>query len=340
VISNTYKIGGEFEINPNDLLGFPNYIPKSSITLFSNGRSALQAILCQIKTTNPSVIHIPYYICPSVVNACVNKNFRVQFYELDANFSFPFEYLDSIKQNETLLSVNYFGFIDINPLINLVKDERPDIIVINDQVHSIWVNESSRADYSFTSFRKHFPISEGAKVFSKNSNFKFDSEICQNSFFWPKLVGSLLKYYQAKDNIYLKFFEDGENELNATNGITKASALGYYLYENADLEQIKKKRKENYKFLYDMGSKYGINFLFPYNEKVIPLCVPIILENRDKIKSKLLTSNIYLPVHWPLENYNNKSMLSTIMSQKELSLVIDQRYSFQDMELEIKTIIK
>ncbi|SDB81144.1 hypothetical protein [Williamwhitmania taraxaci] len=334
------RIGGEFEINPKDLKGLPDFSPKSNILLYSNGRSALMAILSHIKKTNPSIIHIPYYICPSVVFACEASDFQIHFYELNSSFSFPIENLESIKKNEVLLCVNYFGFIESNLLFQRIKEDRPDIIIISDQVQSFWKNEDIWPDYSFTSFRKHFPTPDGAIVVAKNTELNHNKYFDTNTFFWPKFIGSVLKHYHVHDSVYLKFLKEGECKIDATNEITKASEIAYYIFENTNFETIKQKRKENYKLIFELGTKHGLNFLFPYNENTVPLCVPIILESRDSVKASLHSSNIFLPIHWPLADYNSTSLISQRMAEKELSLVIDQRYSTAEMEYQINCLIK
>ena len=73
------KIGGEFEINPSSLNGISNYVPNKDIFLYSSGRSGLMAILEDVALTNPSIMHVPYYICHSVINACFFAGFDVSF---------------------------------------------------------------------------------------------------------------------------------------------------------------------------------------------------------------------------------------------------------------------
>ena len=205
-----YKIGGEFEINPNDLAGIADYKPNKNHKLFSSGRSALMAILEQIKKNKPAIIHVPYYICPSVITACKNSGFQITFYELDSNFLFPEDKLNELKQNETLLTVNYFGFIDDTELVKVIKNKRPDIVTISDHVQSIWTFKHTEADYSFTSFRKHFATPDGAVAFSKYHKLNTPELRPENDFFWPKLNGAILKQTKAKDEVYLYFLKEGE----------------------------------------------------------------------------------------------------------------------------------
>ena len=74
-------------------------------------------------------------------------------------------------------------------------------------------------------------------------------------------------------------------------------------------------RRESY-----TGNKFLIE---DYNQNDSLLFVPIILEHdlRDKLRKYLIEKQVYLPIHWPLEERINN------VFEKELSLICDQRYT-------------
>ena len=334
------KIGGEFEINPELIHSSDNLLSRNSNTLFSSGRSALMAILQKIQNDggNKSLIYLPYYICSSVVEACQNTRFDVKFYEIDQTFLFPLEFIDNIEKKASLLSVNYFGLVNDNNILEALKNKRPDIITISDNVQSLWECHKSVANFSFTSFRKHIATPDGAIVYQKGEIVKPQKDILENVFYNNKLSGAIAKYREEEDRVYLNFFEEGEIQLEHETKTTKASQLSEYVFQNIDWENIKMARKNNYHKVHEIGSKNGLNFIFPYSEKDSPLCVPILVENRDEIRRNLFKHNIFLPIHWPIESYNKKSNLSNNMAKNELSLVIDQRYSLIEMVYQIETL--
>ena len=334
------KIGGEFEINPKDLNGIWDFHPESDSFLFSSGRSALKAILEFISRVKPKIIYIPYYICPSVVSTCMQAGYTIKFYELDNDFLFPIDDLEKINKNATLLTVNYFGFVDDNNIIKKIKKDRPDITIISDQVQSFWTYKNTCADFSFTSLRKHFATPDGALVFSKNGNWRPDKQIETNNFYWPKLMASLLKFQKDNDEIYLKLFEEGEKLLDAESKITQGSKYAKYFFTNANLDLIRKRRLRNTKRVYELGNKIGLNFVFRYNEKTVPLSVPVFIKNRDEVRKKLFNKNIFLPVHWPINQFNEKSKISKKLAKNSISLVIDQRYNLNHMEYQLNNFKK
>lgn len=338
--SEIFRIGGEFEIDPKTLETFNKDCVEENVYLYSHGCSALRGILDHLLLQGKKVIHLPYYICVSVVNTCMKAGFDVLFYELTDDFLFPFDYIDNINANDVLLTVNYFGFIDDNDVIRRIKSVRSDITFISDHVQSYWTYKNSEADYSFTSLRKHFAIPGGALVYCKHTTIKANQNIEEAQFFKNKLIGSFLKHLQLPDSVYLDFFEEGEKELDEENKILKAPALVQHLYNNIPFDSVSHRRKQNHRMVYEFGNLYGLEFLFSFKEGTIPLNIPIIIKNRDVVRKRLMAKNIFLPVHWPIQEFNILSKVANRMSANELSLVIDQRYQSSTIEYQLESLLK
>ncbi|MBR3614638.1 MAG: hypothetical protein IKL55_05625 [Clostridia bacterium] len=111
----------------------------------------------------------------------------------------------------------------------------------------------------------------------------------------------------------------------------------YEIIMKIDLNKIINKRKQNVQAIYKkLSNNPKINFLIEnYNGTDCLLFVPIILENslRNSLRKFLTEKEIYLPVHWPLDE-----KLNNIFDQ-ELSLVCDQRYSKKEIENYLEVII-
>jgi len=269
------------------------------------------------------------------VQACENANFKIEFYELNENYKFRIDDLASIPQNACLLSVNYFGFVDENSLIIEIKKLRPDITIIGDHVQSYWTCSNSKADFSFTSLRKHFAVPDGAIIYRKGEVWFAEGKYSENDFSEFKLMGSILKFLNVDDGIYLKYFEKGEKLLDQENSPTKASEISKWLFWGMDLRKIKEVRITNYKQVYEFGEISNLNFVFPFEPNFVPLCVPIIMNKRNQIREALFSNNIFLPIHWPLSSFNLDSKLAKQSDETELSLIIDQRYSITEMKAQL-----
>lgn len=330
------RVGGEFEIDPNSLKEVTNKINEQNFIFYASGRIALLAILkFHGLKERVNIIHLPFYICDSVVDICIKAGYYTKFYELNENFQFCIEYLENIKERELLLTVNYFGLVDDNNIISEIKKHKPEIVIICDQVQSFWTFDKTEADYSFTSLRKHFAVPDGAFVYAKSISIIMQNELQENFFYKNKLIGSLLKYYKGDDDVYLHFFLKGESELNELKDISKASEISSHLYYNLNFEQIRSRRQENYNLVQNFCEDNNIQILLPYNKDAVPMNVPILVDNRDKIRRTLYKSNIYLPVHWPIFSHNKDSKFCRKMADKELSLVMDQRYSLPEIMYEL-----
>ncbi len=333
------SIGGEFEIDLGMLRGIDlNF--NSSLFLFSTGRMALKVILCHLKKTlAKNVIHLPYYICSSVVEVCITEGFELKFYEINSAFELSMEYLDNIQFNEVLLTVCYFGIVSDNDIIKKVKNNRPDIHCISDHVMSYWTLQSTYSDYSFTSLRKHFAIPEGGIIYSKRSlNFK-EWTTKENSFYLDKYIAATFKFLNTSDSIFLHFFQNGERKLDEEiTEITKASVLANHLYNNTNFIEFAEIRLANAKYVYDKGNEVGLDFIFSYDGKSIPQHIPIWVNDSQKLRKALFSENIFLPIHWPVHDYNLDSKTSLKMNANSISLVIDQRYNEDDMHRLVMTV--
>ena len=67
--------------------------------------------------------------------------------------------------------------------------------------------------------------------------------------------------------------------------------------------------------------------------KGAPFSLPILVENRDEVQKLLAKKGVYAPVLWPIdERARFVCKNSAYISDHMLSLPIDQRYDWDDME--------
>jgi len=72
-----------------------------------------------------------------------------------------------------------------------------------------------------------------------------------------------------------------------------------------------------------------------------PFSLPILVDNRDEVQRKLAQQGVYAPVLWPIDDKaRNVCDNSAYISDRMLSLPIDQRYNWDDMEDIAKIILK
>lgn len=218
-------------------------------------------------------------------------------------------------------------------------------IVIEDITHSILSQKrySENSDYLVGSLRKWFPLNSGGIAVAVNSMFEL--ELNENSNL--ELIDIKNKAMQNKKEYIEKNIGEKQNFLNQYAESNKILANDYKDYSidkksyeilmGIDLDKIINQRKENVLVIYEKLKKNTkIKFLNEnYNGKDCLLFVPIILENnlRNSLRKYLIEKEIYLPVHWPLEEKLNN------IFDKELSLICDQRYSQKEIESYIDLIL-
>lgn len=328
-------IGGEFTVD------FQNYhktkdknVTYDGIYKYSTGRSALYYIFLDLKNTRG--IHkvlLPDYLCSSIVITAEKAEVDVVFYPLNEMLEFDEpSFARLYDKSFAVLLINYYGLKDISNQVSYIRSLNAEAVIIEDDVQAFYEfeKELNGVDYKFTSLRKTFACPDGGLV-KTNNILPFISD--ENKFHQFKLAGSMLKYLQKPefydDDVFLSMFEKGESliDKDITKGMSKTSDD---IFSKTDTVQVADIRRRNAKFICDGLQSLGIQTIIPVPEEKVPLFVPIFLEDRNKVRKFMFKHNCFCPVHWPLEDMNIKK--GAEMAEHELSIIIDQRYTFEDME--------
>ena len=160
-----YKvIGGEFEIDVQQHYQKRNAVPDGVVT-YSSGRSALFNILLYLKEKSgiKSVL-FPDYLCESVYLMAEKNQVGVEFYALDEQLNPDFADIENkYDATKTVLLINYFGLKDCKTMVEQLRGIHSEMVVILDNVQAPYemLNETD-ADYTFSSFRKEYPVADGS----------------------------------------------------------------------------------------------------------------------------------------------------------------------------------
>lgn len=239
-------IGGEFEISPELLKvqnSRKNYFEEKYI--FSSGRTALFYIL---KNESIDKVYVPDYVCPCVDETvkAAGKNIIKYYIKQDLSPEIPVT-----DEKVIFLLVNHFALCDVDLIVEEIKLKIPNAVIVLDDVQALWdLKNEHKVDYAFSSFRKWLPAPDGSPVKTmKNLNIP---SMAPNEFVLNKIIGSLLKYYrdyeEIKDDNYLSFFENGENEID-TKWNCRTSSFSMNILNNIDYEHVRKSRRENFLYL-------------------------------------------------------------------------------------------
>ena len=327
-------IGGEFELSTmpgqaHSPQGFYSY---------ASGRAALYQILMSIKLTTFKV-WLPNWLCESMIDAVKRAGLDYGFYDLGSDLRMDVgrfvEKNRPVSENDVIVLVNYFGLTDVERTIAELRSLKVGSLIVEDDVQALFSfldnTTTHSADFRFTSLRKTIATPDGGLVCTKK---QMPLTQYKNTFVSYKLKGALVKGAADEttdDNEYLSLFEQGE-ELIENNYESEMSGEASAIFAGTDLVEVADNRRENARYLTTKLEELGIEPLLKCRGNQVPLFVPVLIENRDEVRRELRKNGIFCPVHWPLRKDMEVLPMGRRMAEKELSLVIDQRYNQEDMD--------
>ena len=328
-------IGGEFEILDSPSVATKKEIPENYV-MYSSGRAALYQILkYAVSVYKNKCVYLPDYICDSVFPVCDNLRLPYKFYPITENLKEDVDILTRMYSGGGIIViVNYFGLICCEDTIKQIRKECPDALIVLDNVQAPFlIDKPSNADVSFTSLRKAFPLPDGGLVHL--NSFTLSPNSHPSKFPQYKIAASYLKNLRVHENydddIYLDLYHKGEEFIdrdydNAPSNYTLKT------YPSLDIHRMSVLRKRNAQTIQKGLDRLGLKPCVEIPKDSVPLFIPIILENRDKVRKAMYCNNIFLPVHWPVEEHVKDLKRGYFMAKHELSIIIDHRYTNSDME--------
>lgn len=136
---------------------------------------------------------------------------------------------------------------------------------------------------------------------------------------------------------YRKIFKVSEDNIEF-NCKCLISDLSRFIMMCIDIDELVKKRINNFRYLLDKFHDIGIDNYIKYciNKNINEFCpftLPIMVKNRDKFREYLINNKIYCAVHWPISIEQQRIYKNVqYISQHIISLPIDQRYSAVHMD--------
>lgn len=195
-------------------------------------------------------------------------------------------------------------------------------------------NVGNYGDFALYSYRKFLPQPDGA-VLASDYPINCDLAEPNEMFISEKLVAKVIREYGGKAEIFLRLLSEAEEHIENIICPHKMSWLSEFLFNRTDLTEIAMKRRNNWTYLGELlkdadlvGNYFDILFK-SLEEGEVPLGLPIKIEGkyRDDLKRFLMSHNIFCPVHWLIQNNDNKSRCKKDfkLSESILTLPIDQR---------------
>lgn len=322
------------------------------VTYLRCGREALLYVALNLKSRLSKVgclqpiILFPAYCCWSMSAPFVKAGWRVIYYRLNQDLTIDEDYLQSLLSEclpQAVLTMNYFGSADTSSAIRVIKEFDANISVIEDFSHCTFSFASifnQNVDFYVSSLRKSIGIPDGAVVISKDALNEDLIEDSDSSFVSQRCQGQQLKntYIFTKDpeekSSFLSLLRNCEHQLDEFNSVHWISTEARTKLSLVNGEMIALSRRENMKHLWERIK--GHICMVPGLEKSFdgaPFSLPILVDNRDVVQAQLAQKGLYTAALWPLaEEAKAVCKVSKQMNDRMLSVPIDQRYSWDDIE--------
>ncbi len=151
------------------------------LIFFNKGRDAILFGLKHLKIKKQNLILIPGYICGSLTKPILDNGYKIEYYDINKDFSINFNYLKKTIENKNiacLIIVHYFGLMtDIEEIYKLCKQHK--IEIIEDYCHSFFSRflreeKDILSTIKIYSIRKNIPVFDGGAIEISNLNVKRD----------------------------------------------------------------------------------------------------------------------------------------------------------------------
>lgn len=306
------EIGGYIELDTYT----GNMLYEDGIKL-NCGRNALAYL---VKAKKISKIMMPKFMCDSCDKVLRDNNVEVRYYSIGLDFK-PI-CVDRLE-DEWLYIVNFYGQLT-NEYLKTLKLNK----IIIDNAQAYFQNPLDGVDTIYTC-RKFFGVADGAILYTDK-----EIEISEQDESYERMHFLLGRYERTASEFYSEYVAN--NHFFVNEPIKRMSRLTENLLHGIDYERVKNVRTRNFKYLDEELRNWNkCKLKIPEGAYSYPLY----LENGVKIRKQLQKKKIYIPTLWPaVFNICKKDELEYKMAENILPLMIDQRYSIEDMKYIINEI--
>lgn len=323
------------------------------VTYIRSGREALLLSAIAACDAKEKTILFPAYCCWSMSAPFEKAGWKVFYYRLNEDLTVDTDYLNKLLTTfkpQAVLTMNFYGSAYTDEAVRMVKEFDKRIKVIEDFSHCTFSIRSifnEQVDIYVSSIRKSVGICDGAVILSKEpmplqyiqeemkdfADKRYEAQTEKARYSWYK--DQILKQN------FLGTIRECEGILNEFNAVRPISERAMKMLAIVNGEEIAYARRQNMKHLWVLLN--GKVKMVPGLERCFdgaPFALPILVENRDEVQRKLAQRGVYTQLLWPIsQEAQNICLVSKMMNDKMLSVPIDQRHSWDDIEDMAKTII-
>jgi hypothetical protein len=319
---------------------------------FSSGRSAFGYILEQIDAASGPVL-MPDYGCWSALGPVLEDTGRdFSVYRVDEALSPQIDDAD-LRAAGALLLVNYFGMSDHGAFAAYAKGVNPDLVIILDQVPALYDIAAHHggafgwADWQFTSLRKWIGVPDGGVAIARDRDLDRAGDVADRDYpyepLWRAAAQGKFDYFYRDAHLDAAFaaaffekFKQCEEAISHEYG--PMSETTHALLDAFDLGGFAERRRANFEFLSqhwpDLALARPLYDALSAGRVPQYFVIDVDPAKRDDLREFMFAREIYPPVHWPYWN-----AYGSPLSERLLSLPLDQRYGAQNMERMIEAVV-
>lgn len=360
-IGSEFGLGsrGGYAVGPGPS-GLPRAFRDASFT--ANGRAALKIAAHSLKKSagvRRDTVLLPAYLCHSMVQPFAELGLRICFYPIARDLAITADSVRSRMDDRTLavMVMHYFGFSQSTDLVASILKESTDVSVIDDRTHLLLSDLTgkttpSSSAISIYSPRKWGPFPDlGIITWPEEERLSQQDRRVAHGYDWRFLAWRLLGgvprslfFVWPKESLRrlsrLTLLK-AEAVLDRRVRMRRASPISRMLWNRWDWTTAAKIRRENYSYLLKNWPSSDTQPLFEeIPDTVCPLGFAVRSPERDNLQRYFISKGIYLPVHWqrPSQVSREEFPEAADLSEHELTIPIDQRYSSRHMDYILEAI--
>ncbi len=290
--------------------------------IFNTARACLSYTL---QKRHIKKIHLPYYICDSVISAIIDNNKNFAFYGINEKLEID-TVIPKLANNEAVLYVNYFGLK--NQYIARLEGTFGEKLVIDNS--QAFFQKSYQHSWSFNSARKFFGVTDGAYLYAPDHKEImgkiWPTAQYDNTYLHERHRGSQQKAYQGFLN----------HEQHLSTQIKSISTRSHDTLKYIDYAKCANSRKHNFLYLHKHLSQLNELKVKPLCKKSIPLYYPFLF--KKNIRNRLIKQGLFIPCLWQEVKHRSTNHYDweKYLASNLLALPIDHRYDTDDMQSLLK----
>lgn len=333
------EIGSDFRIPLSSLFGPTRASSLEGELFLSTGRDCLEATILHYGLKGAGAVALPAYLCPEMLRPFQRHGIPIRFYGVSRKLAADVAALGGLVERErvaAVLTINYFGFEQPDRgEIRSICDEH-DAVLIEDDVQAFLSRFPPVGDVVFNSYRKATPMPDGSYLHGVTVRRPRRS-LRHALFVACRTVAGALKNVWLLKPLYRLLFQIAEGILVGYPKPAEMSGVSRHILLRLDTDEMRCRRRENYLQLLDRIQGLGhVRPLFeePLSAETCPFGLPVLCENREEVKSRLIRHRIYPPVHWTLPEEIGREAFadSWWVADRILTIPVDQRYGPDDMD--------